>query len=129
MSSVQRKLGCDTDESGRGFVRDLLHVSEIQTLAELALREARERFGIDELALSGNTERIHVDGRSDSRGCHPPGLAADPAAQRIPLFNAANGMRAELAWKPATEQGKAHGREWDRFLEDLAVVAERILQR
>lgn len=129
MSSVQRKLGREAGESGRGFVRDLLHVSEIQALAELALREARDRFGIAELALSWNTERIHVDGRSDSRGCHPPGLADDPSAQRIPLFNAANGMRAELACKPAAEQGKANGREWDRFLEDLAVVAERILQR
>src|SRR5690606_20803843 len=81
MSSVQGKHERGTGESGNGFVRDMLHVSEISTLAELAVREARGRFGILALALSWNTERIHADGRSDSQGCHPPGLIDDPAVQ------------------------------------------------
>ncbi|MBL0163272.1 MAG: EAL domain-containing protein [Xanthomonadales bacterium] len=128
MSLVQKNQGNEAIESSDGFVRDLLHVSEMSTLAELAAGEANRRFGIPALALSWNTERIHVDGSSDGQGSHPPGNFDGSDVRRAALFSAANGMRAELAWKTA-ERGPRNDDEWEGFLRDLAVVAERILQR
>ncbi len=129
MSSVQENHENAASEPDEGFVRDLLHVSEMSVLAELAAREARRRFGVSALGLSWNTERMHVEGRSDSRGCHPPGNIDGPDVRCVPLFNAANGMRAELTWKSETSSGSRLGTEWDRYLNDLAAVAERILQK
>ncbi len=129
MSLLQENLGTEASGSGEGFVRDLLRVSEMSVLADLAAREAARRFGIPALALSWNTERIHVDGTSDSQGCHPSWDIDGPNVRRVPLFSAANGMRAELVWKAATDTGQQNDGDWNRFLVDLRIVAERILQR
>ena len=129
MSSVQENLGPEESGSDNGFVRELLHVSEMAILAELAASEANRRFGVPALALAWNTERIHADGSSELQGCHPPVRVDGPDVRRVSLFSAANGMRVELSWKPASDPGLGLGTEWDRFLDDLAVVAERILQR
>ncbi len=128
MSSVQDNRGTDANGSGHGFVRDLLHASEMSTLAELAASEARRRFGIPALALSWNTERTHVDGSSDAHGRHPSLDIDGTDVRRASLVNAANGMRAELAWKASADSGKQPESEWNRFLADLTIVAERILQ-
>ena len=129
MSSVPRNHETGANGSGEGFVRELLHASEMSTLADLAAREASSRFGVEALALSWNTERVHVDGSSDLQGCHPPDGIDGSDVLRVPLFNSANGMHAELAWKPMAGSGEGTGPEWDRFIEDLGVVTERILQR
>ncbi len=128
MSLVQENHGNRANGAGNGFVRDLLHASDMPTLAEFAAAEASRRFGIPALALSWNAERIHADGSSDSQGTHPPGNLDGSEVRRVALFSAANGMCAELAWK-TTDRGQRNDGEWNRFLRDLAVVAERILQR
>ncbi len=129
MSSLQENPENVADGPDDGFVRDLLHVSEMSVLAELAAREARRRFGVTALALSWNTERIRADGSSESHGCYPSDVIDGPDVRRIPLFNSASGMRAELAWIPAPNSSNRMGAIWDQFLNDLAVVSERILQR
>ncbi|MEO7936063.1 MAG: EAL domain-containing protein [Dokdonella sp.] len=129
MSSVKQNPENAAHGPDDGFVRGLLHVSEMSVLGELAAREARSRFGVSALALAWNTERIHGDGSSDSRGCHPAEIIDAPDVRRVSLFNAANGTRAEISWKASSDSGNRSGMEWDRYLNDLAVVAQRILQR
>ncbi len=128
MPSAQRNR--DASESGttNHFVRRLLGVSDMPSFAAMSIDEARLRFEIQEAMVSWNTERVHADGTSGSFGCHPPEGIDGTDVRRISLFSAANGMRAELAWRATNDSGLRSGAEWNAFLNDLALVAERILQ-
>lgn len=129
MPSAQKNRELSANKSTIGFVRRLLGASDMSSLSALAIEEACSRFDLQEAALSWNTERAQADGSSDSFGCHPPENIEGADINRIPLFTAANGMRAEIAWKAGPGSGVRLGAEWEEFLSDLALVAERILQR
>ena len=112
------------------FVRDLLRVADMTQLGQLAAREAAGRFAIPALSIFWNTERIHADGRSETSGCSPEAADVQGSdARRVPLFSAANGTRAELAWRPGSVAEKRADGDWDQFLSDVAHVAERLLER
>ncbi len=116
-------------ESASGFVRSLLSAQDMPALAVLAIEEAKKRFAVGEAALRWNAERVNSDGSSDCFGCYPPENIEGTDIEHVALFHAANGMRADLACRVARGQSLPEGPEWEEYLRDLALVAERVLQQ
>ena len=114
---------------GDGFMRSLLRADDMGSFAELAVAEAGGRFGLSEPALRWNTERIRADGQSESSGSYPVARVVGAEDTRVTLIKSSNGVHAELIWKSEPGQATPHGDDWLRFIDDLAIVAGRILQR
>lgn len=127
--SAQKICDANASESTQNFVRRLLGVSDMPSLAAIAIDEARARFGVEESVVSWSTERVHADGTSGSFGCHPPEGIDGADVRRISLLSAPNGTRADWAWRAKSASDFRPGSGWDEFLADLTLVAKRILQR
>jgi diguanylate cyclase (GGDEF)-like protein len=128
MTSKQEQFKMQDVDGETSFARALLRVSDMTDLGRQAAREAADAFAIPALCISWNTERTHVDGRSESAGFSPGPIADASDVRRICLFKAANGMRADLSWHQG-KGGLANDGSWDQFLSDVSHVAERLLER
>ncbi|MGB0132671.1 sensor domain-containing phosphodiesterase [Dokdonella sp.] len=115
--------------TSRSFSGRLLRVNDLNSLGVLVRHEARERFGIQSMSLSWNTERTHVDGRSESSGSSPQRQPDESENTRHVLLNAPNGMLAELTWVADTRRSAASGADWDQFLADIGQKACNLLER
>ncbi|GMU43521.1 MAG: EAL domain-containing protein [Xanthomonadales bacterium] len=123
-----------------GFVRELLRSVDLETLAHVAVREARRQFGLTGLLLLWWT-RPATPGQEPSLMLAPAGALT--AADRAWLQRHAGERRADapivvqelvsgvmgrvaLAW-PATI-APPQSPEWQRFVEDVAAVAGRLVE-
>ena len=124
------------------FARELLRTSDLETLAHVAAREAHRQFGLSRLVLlwwsratlPGGSARLLVApaGAASAderewlqRHAGDGGLAADGPFACRDLVSGVMG-RAAMAWP--TGPAPPSGGEWERFVDDVAAVAGRLVE-